>query len=57
MFALSAGLLFGVLSLVIDVGNIWNASLHTQHAAEAAALAGVPYMPSKSDGVSPSGQG
>jgi hypothetical protein len=45
MFALSTGLLFGILSLVIDVGNIWNNSLHTQHAAEAAALAGVPYMP------------
>jgi len=45
MFALSGGLLFGILSIVIDVGNIWNASLHVQHAAEAAALAGVPYMP------------
>ena len=45
MFALSMGLLFGILSIVIDVGNIWNASLHVQHAAEAAALAGVPYMP------------
>ncbi len=45
MFALSTGLLFGVLALVVDVGNLWNASLHAQHAAEAAALAGVPYMP------------
>ena len=39
------GLLFGILAIVIDVGNIWNTSLHVQHAAEAAALAGVPYMP------------
>lgn len=45
MFAMSSVLLFGVLALVIDVGNLWNASLHVQHAAEAAALAGVPYMP------------
>jgi Flp pilus assembly protein TadG len=45
MFAMSSTLLFGVLALVIDVGNLWNASLHVQHAAEAAALAGVPYMP------------
>ena len=45
MFALSTGLLFGVLAIVVDVGNLWNASLHAQHAAEAAALAGVPYMP------------
>ncbi len=45
MFTLSAAMLFGVLAIVIDVGNLWNASLHVQHAAEAAALAGVPYMP------------
>ena len=45
MFVLSAAMLFGVLAVVIDVGSIWNASLHVQHAAEAAALAGVPYMP------------
>jgi len=45
MFAMSATMLFGVLAIVVDVGNIWNASLHVQHAAEAAALAGVPYMP------------
>jgi Flp pilus assembly protein TadG len=45
MFAMSSVVLFGVLALVIDVGNLWNASLHVQHAAEAAALAGVPYMP------------
>ena len=45
MFTMSAGLLFAVLAVVVDVGNIWNNSLHTQHAAEAAALAGVPYMP------------
>ena len=45
MFAMSTGLLFGILAIVVDVGNLWNASLHVQHAAEAAALAGVPYMP------------
>jgi hypothetical protein len=45
IFAMSSFLLFGVLALVIDVGNLWNASLHVQHAAEAAALAGVPHMP------------
>ena len=45
MFTLSSGLLFGILAIVVDVGNIWNTSLHVQHAAEAAALAGVPYMP------------
>ncbi|MGZ8528206.1 MAG: pilus assembly protein TadG-related protein [Candidatus Limnocylindrales bacterium] len=45
MFAMSTGLLFGVMAVVVDVGNLWNASLHVQHAAEAAALAGVPYMP------------
>lgn len=38
-------LLIGVLAVVIDVGSFWNASLHVQLAAEAAALAGVPYMP------------
>ena len=45
MFAMSTGLLFGIMAVVVDVGNLWNASLHVQHAAEAAALAGVPYMP------------
>ncbi len=45
IFALSLGLLFTILALVVDIGNIWNNSLHVQHAAEAAALAGVPYMP------------
>ncbi len=45
LFGLTVFLLFGMMSLVIDVGNIWNESLHVQHAAEAAALAGVPYMP------------
>ena len=45
MFAAASMLLFGILSIVIDVGNLWNASIHVQHAAEAAALAGVPYMP------------
>lgn len=45
MFAMTASLLFGILALVIDVGSLWNASIHVQHAAEAGALAGVPYMP------------
>jgi len=45
IFGMSLGLLFGILGLVIDIGNIWNNSLHVQHAAEAGALAGVPYMP------------
>jgi Flp pilus assembly protein TadG len=45
LFAGSSILLFAVLSICIDVGNLWNASIHVQHAAEAAALAGVPYMP------------
>jgi Flp pilus assembly protein TadG len=44
-FALGLGLLFGILALVIDIGNIWNNSLHVQRTAEAGALAGVPYMP------------
>ena len=45
IFALSMFLLFGLLALVIDVGSVWNATLQVQRAAEAAALAGVPYMP------------
>ena len=45
MFAGGAVLLFSILALVIDIGNLWNASIHIQLAAEAAALAGVPYMP------------
>lgn len=45
IFAGALTLLFGVLALVIDIGNIWNNSLRVQQAAEAAALAGVPYMP------------
>ena len=45
MFAMSILMLFGILAMVIDIGNVWNASLHVQRAAEAAALAGVPYMP------------
>lgn len=45
MFACGMTLFFGLLALVIDVGNIWSNSLHVQQAAEAAALAGVPYMP------------
>lgn len=45
IFGLSLGLLLGILALVIDIGAIWNNSLHVQQAAEAAALAGVPYMP------------
>ena len=45
IFVVSLGVLFGILALGLDVGNIWNNSLHVQQAAEAAALAGVPYMP------------
>lgn len=45
MFAMSISLLFGLMALVVDVGNWWNESLHVQLAAEAGALAGVPYMP------------
>ena len=45
IYAASLSLLIGVMALVIDVGNFWNASIHVQLAAEAAALAGVPYMP------------
>jgi Flp pilus assembly protein TadG len=45
MFAMSITLLFGLMALVVDVGNWWNESLHVQLAAEAGALAGVPYMP------------
>ena len=45
LFVFALGALFAILALVIDVGNIWNNSLHVQQAAEAAALAGVPYMP------------
>jgi Flp pilus assembly protein TadG len=45
MFAMTIGLLFGLIGLVVDVGNWWNESLHVQLAAEAGALAGVPYMP------------
>ena len=45
MFAGGMVLLIGVLAVVIDVGSLWNASIHAQLAAEAAALAGVPYMP------------
>ncbi|HEY7522777.1 MAG TPA: pilus assembly protein TadG-related protein [Candidatus Limnocylindrales bacterium] len=45
VFTLSVTLFIAILALVIDVGSIWNNSLHVQHAAEAAALAGVPHMP------------
>ncbi len=45
IFVFALGALFAILALVIDIGNIWNNSLHVQQAAEAAALAGVPYMP------------
>jgi hypothetical protein len=45
LFAGAGIVLFTLLALVIDVGNFWNTSIHVQHAAEAAALAGVPYMP------------
>lgn len=45
VFTLSVTLFIAILALVIDVGSIWNNSLHVQHASEAAALAGVPHMP------------
>ena len=45
MFAAGIPLFLGVMAIVIDVGSLWNASIHVQLAAEAAALAGVPYMP------------
>ncbi len=45
IFVFALGLLFSIMALVIDIGNIWNNSLHVQQAAEAAAMAGVPYMP------------
>jgi hypothetical protein len=45
IFAFGLTTFLGLLALVIDIGNVWNNSLHVQHAAEAAALAGVPYMP------------
>ena len=45
MFVFALGALFAILAMVIDVGNIWNNSLHVQQAAEAAAMAGVPSMP------------
>lgn len=45
LFVLSSTVLFGMVAVVIDIGSIWNESLHVEHAAEAAALAGVPYMP------------
>ena len=45
IFVFALGALFAILALVIDVGNIWNNSLHVQQAAEAAAMAGVPSMP------------
>jgi Flp pilus assembly protein TadG len=45
MFAAGIPLFFAVMAVVIDVGSLWNESIHVQLAAEAAALAGVPYMP------------
>jgi Flp pilus assembly protein TadG len=45
IFVFALGALFAILALVIDIGNIWSNSLHVQQAAEAAAMAGVPYMP------------
>ncbi len=45
MFAAGLPLFLMVMAIVIDVGSLWNASIHVQLAAEAAALAGVPYMP------------
>ena len=45
MFAAAVPLFLGVMAVVIDIGSFWNSSIHVQLAAEAAALAGVPYMP------------
>ena len=45
MFAAGVPLFLGVMAVVIDIGSFWNSSIHVQLAAEAAALAGVPYMP------------
>jgi Flp pilus assembly protein TadG len=45
IFAFAIGVVVSVVALAIDIGNIWNANLHIQRAAEAAALAGVPHMP------------
>lgn len=45
MFAAGIPLFFAVMAVVIDIGSFWNSSIHVQLAAEAAALAGVPYMP------------
>jgi Flp pilus assembly protein TadG len=45
MFIAGVPLFLGVMAVVIDIGSIWNASIHVQLAAEAAALAGVPYIP------------
>jgi hypothetical protein len=45
IFVFALGALFGILALVVDIGNIWDNSLHVQAAAEAAAMAGVPSMP------------
>ena len=45
MFVAGIPLFLGVMAIVIDIGSFWNASIHVQLAAEAAALAGVPYMP------------
>ncbi len=45
MFVAGVPLFLGIMAIVIDIGSFWNASIHVQLAAEAAALAGVPYMP------------
>jgi Flp pilus assembly protein TadG len=45
IFVFALGALVAIVAAVVDVGNIWNNSLHVQQAAEAAAMAGVPYMP------------
>lgn len=45
MFAGGAVLFVGLMGLVIDVSWYWSSSLRVQRAADAAALAGAPYLP------------
>jgi Flp pilus assembly protein TadG len=51
MFVAGIPLFLGIMAIVIDIGSFWNASIHVQLAAEAAALAGVPYMPGDFNGA------
>ena len=45
IFALSIFVLMGIVAIVIDVSWYWTNSLRVQRAADAAALAGVVYLP------------